>query len=101
MAYYNIGNKPANRLITYASIDRIQFRQSVSLYRNLRVHVFKRFATNGDMINRQIRRKFPHHRHVLRFKIGGIKARRNLYRREVALAIFPFNNRDDYRYLLI
>lgn len=45
-------------------IDRIQFSQSVSFYRNLGVHIFKRFVTYGDIINRQIRRKFPSHRHV-------------------------------------
>lgn len=51
-------------LLPNAIIDKIQFSQSVSFYRNLGVHIFKKFVTNGDIINRQIRRKFPRHRIV-------------------------------------
>jgi hypothetical protein len=60
-------------LLPNAIIDRVQFSQSVSFYRNLGVHVFKRFATNGDIINRQIRRKFPRHRNVYDLKSAELK----------------------------
>ncbi len=56
-----------------AIFDEIQFSQSVSFYRNLGVHIFKRFATSGDIINRQIRRKFPHHRNVYDLKSAELK----------------------------
>lgn len=60
-------------LLPNAIIDRIQFSQSVSFYRNLGVHVFKRFATNGDIINKQIRRKFPSYRNVHDLKSAELK----------------------------
>jgi hypothetical protein len=60
-------------LLPNAIIDEIQFSQSVSFYRNLGVHIFKRFATSGDIINRQIRGKFPGYRNVHNLKSAELK----------------------------
>lgn len=34
------------------------------MYRILKVHVFKKFATNGDITNKILRRRFPFHHNV-------------------------------------
>lgn len=44
--------------------DKIQLSQNLSFYKKLAVDKFKRFSTNGDFINRRIRRNFPNHRNV-------------------------------------
>ncbi len=45
-------------------IDKIQFSKRTIIYRKLRVHLFKKYATNGDIINKKIRQQFPKHRNV-------------------------------------
>lgn len=44
--------------------DQIQWSQELSFYKKLRIHHFKKYVTNGDYINRSIRRKFPTHKNV-------------------------------------
>lgn len=44
--------------------DKFQLSQDIRIYKKLKVHLFKRFATNGDFINRRIRNKFPKHRNI-------------------------------------
>ena len=44
--------------------DRIQWSKKTVFYKKLGVHHFKKLATNGDFINRSIRKRFPHHRNV-------------------------------------
>src|SRR5690606_25933416 len=73
-----------------AAIDKIQFSQSVSFYRNLGVHLFKRFATNGDIINRQIRRKFPNHRNVYDLKSAELKLKETYSTEKAHWVIFTF-----------
>jgi hypothetical protein len=51
-------------LIPKPFYDKLQWSRHVLFYEKLGVHVFKRLATNGDYINRRIRRKFPRHRQV-------------------------------------
>jgi hypothetical protein len=77
-------------LLPNAIIDRIQFSQSVSFYRNLGVHVFKRFATSGDIINRQIRRKFPHHRNVHDLKSAELKLEETYSAEKLHWIVFIF-----------
>ena len=51
-------------LIPRAFYDKLQWSSNILFYKKLGVHAFKKLATNGDYINRSIRRKFPHHRQV-------------------------------------
>lgn len=44
--------------------DRIQWSKKTVFYKKLGVHHFKKLATNGDFINRSIRKRFPLHRNV-------------------------------------
>ncbi|MCE7865077.1 MAG: hypothetical protein DYG99_16200 [Bacteroidetes bacterium CHB5] len=44
--------------------DRLQISTDLSFYKKLGVDKFKRLSTNGDFINRRIRKKFPTHRNV-------------------------------------
>lgn len=44
--------------------DKWQLSSNLKMYHILKVHVFKRFATNGDITNKILRRKFPLHRNV-------------------------------------
>ena len=44
--------------------DKIQISNNLKVYQQLKVHLFKRLSTNGDLINMQIRKKFPTHRNV-------------------------------------
>jgi len=44
--------------------DRFQLSRDLRIYKKLKVHLFKRYATNGDLINRRIRHKYPTHRNV-------------------------------------
>ena len=47
--------------------DRIQWSKKTVFYKKLGVHHFKKLATNGDYINRSIRKKFPTHRNVTNY----------------------------------
>jgi hypothetical protein len=42
--------------------DRIQLSGNLKVYKKLQVHRFKKYATNGDLINRKIRVKYPRYR---------------------------------------
>lgn len=44
--------------------DRFQISSDVKIYRKLWVAGFKKLSTNGDLINKAIRRKYPAHRNV-------------------------------------
>ncbi|MGB7785717.1 MAG: hypothetical protein WBL27_06415, partial [Salinimicrobium sp.] len=44
--------------------DKFQLSKNLTIYNKLAVDKFKKFSTNGDYINRRIRRKFPTHRNV-------------------------------------
>lgn len=48
--------------------DRIQWSKEPVFYKKLGVHWFKKLATNGDYINRSIRKKFPQHRNVTNYE---------------------------------
>src|SRR5687768_13328523 len=50
--------------IPISFLDKIQFSRQTMFYRKWYVHLFKKLATNGDFINRQIRRRFPYHRNI-------------------------------------
>jgi len=45
-------------------IDKIQLSKRTTFYKKLKVHLFKKYATNGDIINKNIRRQFPNHRNI-------------------------------------
>jgi hypothetical protein len=47
--------------------DRIQWSKETGFYKKIGVHHFKKLATNGDFINRSIRKKFPKHRNVTNY----------------------------------
>lgn len=53
--------------------DRIQWSKETGFYEKLGVHHFKKLATNGDFINRSIRKKFPQHRNVTNYASIGAK----------------------------
>ena len=44
--------------------DRFQISKDVRIYKTLGVDHFKRFSTNGDFINKRIRKEYPNHRNV-------------------------------------
>ena len=44
--------------------DKIQISNDTKLYKALGVDKFKKFSTNGDYINRRIRKSYPNHRNV-------------------------------------
>jgi hypothetical protein len=44
--------------------DKLQVSSDLKFYKKLGVHQFKKFSTNGDFINKRIRRSFPAHRNV-------------------------------------
>ncbi len=44
--------------------DRFQMSKSLKIYKQFGVDKFKRLSTNGDLINRKIRKYFPTHRNV-------------------------------------
>ena len=44
--------------------DKFQLSKNLTIYKKLAVDKFKKFSTNGDFINKKIRRKFPTHRNV-------------------------------------
>lgn len=48
--------------------DRIQLSQRLSLYKKLGVDKFKKLSTNGDLINKIIRNKYPGHRNIKNLK---------------------------------
>jgi hypothetical protein len=45
-------------------IDKIQLSKRTIFYKRLKVHLFKKYATNGDIINKNIRKQFPNHRNI-------------------------------------
>lgn len=48
--------------------DRFQISTDLKLYKKLKVDLFKRFSTDGDLINMRIRRKYPTHRNITNFE---------------------------------
>lgn len=48
--------------------DRFQISTDVKFYKKLGVDKFKKLATNGDLINRKIRKKYPTYRNVINFE---------------------------------
>lgn len=48
--------------------DKFQLSKDLKVYKKLGVDQFKKFSTNGDFINRKIRRSFPMHRNVVNFE---------------------------------
>lgn len=44
--------------------DKFQLSADVAIYKKLKVHLFKTLSTNGDVINKKIREKYPTHRNV-------------------------------------
>lgn len=54
-------------LIPKPFYDNLQWSKNELFYKKLGVHFFKRLATNGDYMNRSIKRRFPYHRHVPNF----------------------------------
>lgn len=48
--------------------DQLQLSKELAVYKKLGVEQFKRLSTNGDFINKVIRRKYPTHRNVTNFK---------------------------------
>ena len=44
--------------------NKIQLSKNVNFYKKLGVHQFKKFSTNGDFININIKKSFPKHRNV-------------------------------------
>ena len=45
--------------------DRLQISKDLSIYKKLGVDQFKKLSTNGDLINKRIRKKYPTHRNVI------------------------------------
>ena len=45
--------------------DRIQISRDLKVYKKLGVDKFKKLATNGDWINKRIRKKFPTYRNII------------------------------------
>jgi hypothetical protein len=48
--------------------DRFQISEDLRIYKILGVVKFKKLSTNGDLINRRIRKKYPTHRNVINFE---------------------------------
>jgi len=48
--------------------DRFQISTNLKIYKKLGVDKFKKLSTNGDLINKRIRKKFPTHRNVINFE---------------------------------
>ena len=48
--------------------DRLQISTDLRFYKRLGVDKFKRLSTNGDLINRRIRKKYPTHRNVTNYE---------------------------------
>jgi len=48
--------------------DRFQISEDVRIYKLLGVDKFKQLSTNGDLINRRIRKKYPTHRNIINFE---------------------------------
>lgn len=51
--------------LSWKFYDRIQISTDLKLYRRLGVHHFKKLSTNGDLINKAIRKKYPKYRLVI------------------------------------
>lgn len=52
-------------LLSKGFYDKIQLSTDLKFYKRLGVDQFKKFSTNGDFINKRIRRSFPSHRNVV------------------------------------
>jgi hypothetical protein len=48
--------------------DRFQISTDLTIYKKLGVDKFKKLSTNGDLINRRIRKKYPTHRNVTNYE---------------------------------
>jgi hypothetical protein len=48
--------------------DRFQISTDLNIYKKLGVDKFKKLSTNGDLINRRIRKKYPTHRNVTNYE---------------------------------
>lgn len=48
--------------------DRFQISTDLNVYKKLGVDKFKKLSTNGDLINRRIRKKYPTHRNVTNYE---------------------------------
>ena len=48
--------------------DRFQISTNLKIYKRLGVYKFKKLSTNGDLINKIIRKKFPTHRNVINYE---------------------------------
>lgn len=48
--------------------DRFQISTDVKIYKQLGVDKFKKLSTNGDLINKTIRKRYPTHRNVINFE---------------------------------
>lgn len=55
--------------------DKFQLSKNLTIYKKLAVDKFKKFSTNGDLINRKIKRNFPTYRNVANLET--IKAKLN------------------------
>lgn len=49
--------------------DRFQISTDLYIYKKLGVDKFKTLSTNGDLINKTIRKKYPTHRNVTNFEM--------------------------------
>jgi hypothetical protein len=47
-----------------AFYDKFQLSKDTKIYKSLGVDKFKMFSTNGDFINKRIRKNYPKHRNV-------------------------------------
>jgi hypothetical protein len=57
--------------LPHSFYDKLQLSGRTAFYKMLGVHLFKKFATNGDIINRKIRASHPEHKMVA--NIPGIR----------------------------
>lgn len=53
--------------------DKFQLSANLKVYKKLGVDQFKKLSTNGDFINRKIRKKYPAHRNVTNFETVKLK----------------------------
>jgi hypothetical protein len=51
-----------------AFYNKFQISKNIRIYKALGVHKFKKFSTNGDFINRRIRKDYPRHRNITNFE---------------------------------
>ncbi len=79
-------------LLPKSFYDKIQLSSDVGVYRKLGVDWFKRFSTNGDFINRRIRRSYPTYRNII--NLDTVKAKLDetyvIERSHTVLLVFCF-----------